>query len=233
MLNSKDVKVTAIIIAAGSGKRMKSSTPKQFLLLEGKPIIWHTLSVFQDCEIVEEIVLVANREDIPFLEDFKKVKKVVPGGWRRQDSSLKGLEAAGSEAEDIVIFHDGVRPFVRRETILECVREVKRTGAAICALRPKETVKVGTEGNLVRETLDRKNLWLVQTPQVFKADLIRRGFENAKEKELEVTDEAMLIEQLGYPVKIVEGDEENIKITTPDDLILAKAILKGRECELA
>lgn len=229
MLHSKGVKVSAIIVAAGRGKRMKSSTPKQFLLLEGKPVLWHALSVFEDCEIVEEIVLVANRCDIPFLEDFKKVKKVVAGGRRRQDSSLNGLRAAGSEAEDIVIFHDGVRPFVRRETILACVREAKRTGAAICALRPKETVKVGTEGNLVKETLDRKNLWLVQTPQAFKADLIRKGFENAKEKELEVTDEAMLIEKLGHSVKIVEGDEENIKITTPDDLILARAILKKRK----
>lgn len=228
MLNFKSVKVSAIIVAAGSGKRMKSSIPKQFLLLEGKPVLWWTLSVFEECEIIEEIVLVANRRGISFLEDFRKIKKVVVGGERRQDSSLNGLCAVGNETE-IVIFHDGVRPFVRKQTILNCVREAKKTGAAICALRPKETVKVGVKGNLVGKTLDRQNLWLVQTPQAFKIDLIKKGFANAKEKGLLVTDEAMLIEELGHPVKIVEGDWENIKITTPDDLILAKAILKRRK----
>lgn len=225
MINFKGVKVTAVIVAAGSGKRMQSSIPKQFLLLRGKPVLWHTLSVFEGCEIIEGIVLVANRTEISFLEDFKKIKKVVVGGKHRQDSSLNGLCAVGSETE-IVVFHDGARPFVRRETILRCVRQARETGAAICATRPKETVKEGAEGNLVGGTLDRRNLWLAQTPQTFRIDLIRKGFENARGKGLKVTDEAMLIEELGQPVRIVEGNEENIKITTPYDLVLAEAILK-------
>jgi 2-C-methyl-D-erythritol 4-phosphate cytidylyltransferase len=224
------MKVGAIIAAAGFGRRMKTDRPKQFLALNGTPIIIHTIRKFDACKAIHYIIVTAPRESIEELSqlvksaDFKKSVTVVEGGERRQDSVAKGLKQL-QPGTDIVAVHDGVRPFVAVEDIENAVNEAQRTGAAILGVPIVDTVKQA-EKEFVQSTLTREHLVLAQTPQVFRTSLLKDAFDRAATDEYYGTDESSLVERIGHPVAIVRGSERNIKITRPSDLTLAHAFLQ-------
>jgi 2-C-methyl-D-erythritol 4-phosphate cytidylyltransferase len=224
------MKVGAIIAAAGFGRRMKTDRPKQFLALNGTPIIVHTVRKFDACKAVDYIIVTAPRESIEEVSQlvksagFKKSVIVVEGGERRQDSVAMGLKHL-QPGTDIVAVHDGVRPFVVVEDIENVVQEAQRTGAAILAVPIVDTVKQA-EKEFVQSTLTREHLILAQTPQVFRTSLLKEAFDRAAGDEYYGTDESSLVERMGHPVAIVRGSERNIKITRPSDLTLAQAFLE-------
>ena len=222
------MKVSAIIPAAGLGIRMGSNVPKQYLLLDGKPILHHTLSVLDQCSIVDEIVLVVSENEIgqaqqQIQDSHPKVTKVVAGGKERQDSVGNGLQSLDSET-DIVVVHDGVRPFVSPDLIRETVEAARNFGAAITAIPVSDTIKKVNEKGLVERTVDRSGLWRVQTPQTFQVSLLKEAFERAQVDNYYGTDEGSLIEYLGKEVKVILGSELNIKITQSEDLVLGEKI---------
>ena len=219
--------VTVIIVAAGVGKRMKSEVPKQFLSLKGKPILAHTLSCFQRAAVIDQIVLVVNRnwqeESRQIASFFNKVAHIVAGGKRRQDSVWAGLQVI---KEGIVLVHDGVRPFVTPTLIEGVVRATEKWGAVVPALPAKETVK-WVETDVVKKTLPREFIYLVQTPQGFRYELLKEAYLRLGDKE-DVTDDASLVEQLGMKVHVIAGEPFNLKITTPEDCKWAEMILSLR-----
>ena len=218
--------VTAIIVAAGIGQRMGSGLPKQFLPLKGKPILWHTLSCFQKCIEIKEIVLVINpsweKESRIIAANFPKIVNIVFGGKRRQDSVWAGLKSI--KKSEIVLIHDGVRPFVSENLIKSIVEATFKWSAVIPALPAKETVK-WVENNIIKKTLPRRFIWLAQTPQGFKYEILKTAYIKAQAKALEFTDDASLVEQLGISVHVILGEPHNIKITTPEDLRWAENLL--------
>lgn len=223
------MKVSAIIPAAGQGTRMGAHVPKQFLLLKGKPILHYTLLAFERAATVDSVILVVPESDLDstraeWLKKREIVRQVIAGGEKRQDSVYNGFMAL-EEDTDIVIVHDGVRPFVSEEMLDESVAAAKRYGAAITAVPVSDTVKKVDAEGLVSHTVDRNGLWRVQTPQTFQYALLRQAFEKAIEDSYYGTDEGSLIEYLGEPVKIIAGSELNIKITRKEDLILGEGIL--------
>jgi len=221
------MKTVAIITAGGQGKRM--GQPKQFLELGGQPMVERTVAVFDRTRIVDEIILVVNAEDVERAKKFKyaKLKRVVAGGRERQDSVQNGLNVLPQDAA-IVAIHDGARPFVTGKIIAAAVDEAKRSGAVVVGVPVKDTLKrVGPDGKIV-QTVDRSELWQAQTPQVFKKDTLVRAYQSGGQKH-QVTDDAMLVEKLGRPVKMVMGSYQNIKITTPDDLIMAQGLIMKEE----
>lgn len=227
--------VTAIVVAAGKGKRMGKGFNKQYIQLQGKPIVAHTLEVFEKSQYIDDIILVVGQEEIDFAQeeiikkhDLRKVSKVIGGGKERQDSVYEGLLAAKDECE-IVLIHDGARPFVQEYMIGKTIDTAKKMGAAIVAVPVKDTIKrVNTQLEVV-DTPNRKELWGIQTPQTFQYSLLKRAYDAAREEKVIVTDDSMMVERLGHPVKIVEGSYENIKITTPEDIIIAEEILHKEE----
>ncbi len=227
------MKITAIIAAAGQGSRM-GGQGKQFKDLEGKPIVGWALTVFEESDLIDEIILVVNEKDMSrakkTVEDLKikKIKKIIEGGKERQDSVFAGIKEVKPDT-DIVIIHDGARPFVTKEIISRAVNDAKEHGAAVVAVPAIDTIKSSKKGNLVQETIDRTNLWLIQTPQVFKYKIIKEAYERAYKIKYRATDDSKLVERMGIPVKITKGSYENIKITTPDDLMVAWGILKVRQ----
>jgi 2-C-methyl-D-erythritol 4-phosphate cytidylyltransferase len=231
-------KVSAIIPAAGAGVRMQTNRPKQFLDLDGRPILAFTLERFQKCPIIDRIILVTSEQDVAYAQKeivekchMTKVEKVVAGGERRQDSVRLGLEAL--EADDgLVLIHDGVRPLVSAELIARVIDAAKEHRAVITALPAKETVKEVDDNALVVKTYERRKVWLVQTPQVFRYEDILMAHHRAVQEGWEATDDALLMEKAGIPVKVLEGSEENIKVTTPQDLELARFLLKGRRLKV-
>ncbi len=225
------MRTLAIILAGGAGKRMGASTNKQFLLLDNKPIIVHTLQIFEECRPVDGVYLVVNQKDLPVIQEeiletyrFNKVMKLVIGGRLRQDSVRNGLEAIESPC-DIVIIHDGARPFVSPAFIEKGIFLMEMFDAIIPALPVKDTIKVISKEGFVQKTLERDSLWHVQTPQTFKHDLIVRAYREGMAKKLCGYDDATFLEFIGKKVKVIEGSPYNIKITTPEDLIIAKGIL--------
>ncbi|MBL7224555.1 MAG: 2-C-methyl-D-erythritol 4-phosphate cytidylyltransferase [Desulfobacteraceae bacterium] len=234
MLNPSLVKTMAIIPAAGSGIRMESKRAKQFLSLDGKPILALTLEPFQECSDVAAVILVVPPDDVEYCKKeiverfgFTKVKKIVPGGKRRQDSVRLGLEAAEGKY-DLVLIHDGVRPLIEKGLIERVIEEAITNRAVITALPAKETVKEVNDLRDVVKTYDRERVWMVQTPQAFRYQDILKAHQNAlKEGWEEVTDDALLVERSGITVKVVEGSEKNIKVTTPHDLKLARFLLRS------
>jgi 2-C-methyl-D-erythritol 4-phosphate cytidylyltransferase len=224
------MKVGAIIAAAGFGRRMKTDRPKQFLALNGTPIILHTIRKFDACPTVDYVIVTAPREaveEVRQLVDAAGLKKpvtVVEGGERRQDSVAMGLQhlAAGTE---IVAVHDGVRPFVSVEDIENVIRQAERTGAAILGVPIVDTVKQ-VERDVIELTLTREHLVLAQTPQVFRTEILKQAFASAAKDEYYGTDESSLVERIGHPVAVVRGSERNIKITRPSDLTLARAFME-------
>jgi 2-C-methyl-D-erythritol 4-phosphate cytidylyltransferase len=222
---------SVIIPAAGAGERMGASVSKQFLSLQGKPILIHTLERFQMCGAVNEIIIAvqpSTRQQVEFLVgefNLSKAAKIVEGGRRRQDSVSNALSRIDPRAE-IVIVHDAVRPFIQQKAILESIEKAKVHSAAVVAVRVKDTVKVGNDEGRFERTLDRSVLWSAQTPQTFTRQLLLDAYEKAGRENVEVTDDASLVERLGIRPAIVEGSFDNIKITTPDDLEFANMLAK-------
>ena len=224
----KQQHVTAVLVAAGSGTRMHMAGSKQLAEICGRPVIAHTLEAFQAAELVDDIVLVARQSDILLLSDIArafditKVTDIVSGGATRCESVRRGLEAAAGE---VVAIHDGARPCVLPEHIDAAVRCALEHGAAALGCRVADTLKAADENGVITGTVDRRGLWQVQTPQVFAKELIVRAYESGDAAA--ATDDCMLAEQAGIPVRLVEGAATNIKITVQADLALAEAILEG------
>ena len=220
----------AIIAAAGAGTRMASDRPKQFLLLAGTPVIFHTLKVFEQCDSIDEVIVVLPAEESAgFLSlagkfGVQKLARVVPGGVTRADSVKRGLMAIRSATAEIVVVHDGVRPFVTVEEMDATIAAAKSDGAAILVAPVTDTIKQVGDGAVVK-TLDRGTLRRALTPQCFRYELLREAYQKADVNDPSLTDESALVEQLGKRVSIVEGSARNIKITTAEDLAIAEAIL--------
>lgn len=217
-----------VVPAAGQGKRMQAGKNKLLLELKGTPLIVHTLLVFQRDEACDAIIVATHSHEVSVMQSLfskyqlTKVKKVVVGGAERQDSVYAGLKVC--EGDGIVMIHDGARPFVKHSLIRKLTKQAEECGAAIPAVPIKDTVKMGKNG-IVTQTLERSSLWAVQTPQAFRLSLITRAHEQTEINRISVTDDASLVEHLGVPVHLVESDYDNIKLTTPDDLVTADVIL--------
>jgi len=227
------MKVTAIIPAAGRGERMNSDVHKPLLTLVDRPVLAHTLDVFEACDRIDDIIVVVSvdmigtcRTDVVDAYGYEKVTALLPGGESRQESVYNGLLASDEEC-DIVVIHDGARPLVTPEVIEQSIELCVDSNAVIAAVPPKETIKRGEDGFVV-STLDRSKLWSVQTPQTFRRDLIMKAYEQARETNFIGTDDASLVERLGEPIQILMGSYDNIKITTPEDLLFAERLL-GRK----
>jgi len=226
--------VTALIPAAGMGKRMGQTVAKQFLPLGDRPMLAHTLMVFQRTGVIDEIIPILSKEDMEnCLRDvieryhITKVKTLVVGGKERQDSVYNGLMKLEDE-KGVAVIHDGVRPFVTPEMIEESVEMAKKGECVAVGVPLKDTVKeVGKDG-MVKNTLDRNSLWAIQTPQTFPVKLLKRVYAESYKHHFYGTDDATLVERTGTKVRVIMGSYENIKITTPEDLLLAEEILKRR-----
>ncbi len=225
------MKADAVIVSAGKGHRFMEGKKKQFYLLAGKPILAHTLNKFETCPLIHSIVLVVGEEDMDYCMNeiiekyhYRKISQIVPGGRRRQDSVKNGIDALSKDVE-VVVIHDGVRPFVTKAMIEESIHSAIRFGAVVVAMPVKETIKIAHLDGTVLKTLDRESLWQIQTPQTFQAHLIKEAFHKAAEEGFIGTDDASLVERLGVKVHILPGSYANIKITTKEDLMLAHLFL--------
>ena len=221
--------VCAVVPAGGTGTRMGGIVPKQFLELDGKPILYYTLKTLQDCGIISELILVVPEKEYDnactdWLGKPEIVTKVVVGGEKRQDSVYNGFCELSPQTE-IVLVHDGVRPFLSHQMIRESVDAAREYGAAITAIPVNDTIKKVDDSGLVSKTVDREGLWRVQTPQVFRYELLQEAFKKANSEKFYGTDEGTLIEHLGKPIKVIEGSEQNIKITRPEDLRLSEIFI--------
>lgn len=226
--------VVALVPAAGRGLRMGGSVPKQFLSLGGEPLVIQSLRALQAAPVVGQIILAVPPADVEYCEHeivsrqrFTKVTKVVAGGAERQDSVRHALAQIPSDTE-IVLIHDAVRPFVTPRMIAEVVAAARKEGAAIIALPMRDTVKQVRMDGMIERTVDRTPLWLAQTPQAFRRDWIETAHRKAHAEGVRATDDASLVEWLGYSVAVVEGSGENIKVTRPEDLVIGEAILAAR-----
>ena len=224
---------TAIVLAAGQGKRMHSKIQKQFLEIGGKSVLYYSLHCFQESPLIRDIILVTGEEMISYCEQeivkkygFSKVRKVTAGGKERYDSVYAGLLCC--QDTDYVYIHDGARPFITEEMVQRGYEAVKRNNACVMGMPSKDTVKLADSSGYVKETPDRKIVWNIQTPQIFSYDLIRGAYESIRKKDMTgVTDDAMVVEQeTGTKILLVEGSYQNIKITTPEDLAIAEAFLR-------
>ncbi len=235
-MTEKSRKAVALIAAAGRGERMGAATRKQYLDLAGRPILAHTIAVFQQSPEVDAVVPVVAPEDVEYCWEkmvypygFSKVIRVVAGGVDRSQSVWLGLQALDPHTE-LVLVHDGVRPLVPPDQVAEVIGAARLYGAAVLAVPVKDTIKEADAGGFVARTPDRGQLWASQTPQVFAYELLLRAYRQALEQEgTGGTDDAMLVEALGCPVKLVPGAYRNIKITTEEDLTVARVLLEGGE----
>ncbi|MBI4744771.1 MAG: 2-C-methyl-D-erythritol 4-phosphate cytidylyltransferase [Actinobacteria bacterium] len=225
----------AIIPAAGKGRRMQSERNKQFLILNQRPLLSYTIDVFQKCDKVDRIIVVVNENEIDFCREsivekyqFDKVSSVIAGGNERQDSVMNGLREIPPETTTVII-HDGARPFVTLRIIENAIEALNGYSGVIVGVPLKDTIKRVNEKNEVLETLDRDTLISVQTPQVFPPEELMKAYQRARMDGFHGTDDALLVERIGGQIKVVNGSYENIKITTPEDIILAEAILEKRK----
>jgi 2-C-methyl-D-erythritol 4-phosphate cytidylyltransferase len=222
--------IAALIVAAGQGTRFGGESPKQFAFIGDKPILLHSIELFQNMREFDSIWIVIPEETAKGfhrrfdLKPYSKIAGVVTGGGRRQDSVWLGLTAITAQT-DILAIHDAVRPFAAPEAITEAIKRALRMGAAILASPAVDTPKMCDEEGRVTQTLDRRQVWLAQTPQVFRFDLIQRAYEHVIKENLEVTDDAAAVECLGEPVEVVHSPRPNPKITTPEDLRFAEWLL--------
>ncbi|KMT22427.1 2-C-methyl-D-erythritol 4-phosphate cytidylyltransferase [Clostridium cylindrosporum] len=223
--------VTAIIVAAGMGSRMNLGYNKQFIKLFDKEILAYTLEVFQEINEVDNIILVASQNEMDFCRNniinkynITKVNKIVKGGRTRQESVFNGLKSC--ENCDIVLIHDGARPFINPKVIVDTISLSKTKGAAAAAVKVKDTIKKGNNNRFI-DTLNREELYSIQTPQTFKFDLILKAHESAVLSGFEGSDDTSLVENIGESVYVVNGDYFNIKITTKEDIYIGEAILKA------
>ena len=234
---------TAIVLSAGQGKRMGTSVQKQYIELQGKPIIYYTLAVFQKSEIIDDIILVVGKDQLKYVQEeivrkyhFTKVKTVVEGGHERYASVWQGLKAREYDKyyeniqDGYVFIHDGARPFVDEEMLERAYDTVRKYKACVAGVPSKDTIKLINEEQFAVTTPEREYVWAVQTPQVFEKTLIFEAYARLMEEEcVHVTDDAMVVEQMMHlPVKLFEGSYENIKITTPEDLDIARIFLSKK-----
>lgn len=227
------MKNSVIIVAAGSGKRMKSAVAKQYIELKGRTILSYTVETFNKSEFIDEIILVTNSEAIEFVKKeivdkyaFDKVKAVVEGGSERQYSVYNGLHNVSKDT-DVVLIHDGVRPFVGDKYIAELENTAMEFGACVLGAPVKDTIKICNDEGYITDTPKRSTLWLAQTPQCFKYAVIMDAYKSADEDGFLGTDDSMLVERRGTKIKMVQGDYNNIKITTPEDLYMGEVILEN------
>lgn len=238
------MKNTAIVLAGGSGSRMKSSVKKQYLLLEGKPLLCYSLEVFQNFDGIDEIILVCGKGEADICrrlivepDGITKVTAIVEGGKERYHSVYEGLKAAQNCR--YVLIHDGARPFVDDEMLARILQELPKCRACAAGVMVKDTIKLTAADGYVEQTLPRERLWSVQTPQAFDYTLIRGAYDRLMEQEkhasgessVKITDDAMVAEYIAHvPVKMIEGSYSNIKITTQEDLLLAQMLLERKNC---
>lgn len=234
------VKAYALIPAAGMGKRMGASINKQYLQLDGLPIVARTISVFEQSPDIEAIYLVIPEAEISYCREqvvaacgFRKIVEIVPGGKERQHSVMNGLRAMRPHLadEDVVVIHDGVRPLITAELLRESIDVACSNAGALVAVPAKDTIKTVRNG-IVVDTPDRESLWQAQTPQSFRFGTIFDAHLAAEQDGFVGTDDASLVERRGGAVRIVRGDYRNIKITTPEDLVLAESFLAGEKKEV-
>ena len=228
-----DRKIGVVIPAAGQGRRMNGQQ-KLFLDILGKPVITYTLRMFDQSPIIDFITVVTSAEYIDKIrelvknENFEKITRIVEGGNQRQDSVWNGLQEIANDSPDIIVVHDGARPFVDNDIISRAVESADLSGAAIAAVPAKDTIKLADSNNIVTNTLERDHTWLIQTPQASWFDLMFDAFQKAMKENYYSTDESSLLERYGVKVKIVQGSYENIKITTLEDIDIAQSIAKRR-----
>mgnify|MGYP002611360750 FL=1 len=229
-------KITAIVLAAGSGSRMKNKTKKQFMEIKGKPVIWYSLFEFEKSR-VDEIILVTGKEDIDYCKkeivekyNLKKIKNVVAGGSERYESVYNGLkEVTGN----IVLIHDGGRPLINNEIIERSIEGTIKSDACVVGVPVKDTIKRADKEGYIIDTPNRSELWITQTPQSFKTDLVKMAYKKMKEElekgntTLNITDDAMVVEEFTTnQVRFVQGDYKNIKVTTPEDIDIAELFIE-------
>lgn len=228
-------KYAAIVLAAGSGKRMNSQVHKQYLIIQDRPVLYYSLKAFED-SAVDEIVLVVGKGEEEFCRKeivdkygISKVKAIVEGGKERYHSVFEGLKQT-SDADNVLI-HDGARPFVNQDIIRRCMQEVQKYQACVVGMPVKDTIKIADEEGYAKQTPDRKNVWMIQTPQTFSYALIYEAYEEMlKTEDTAITDDAMVLERIkGKKSKLIEGSYRNIKITTPEDLLIANVYLQHPE----
>lgn len=242
-------KCTAIVLAAGSGRRMNSTTAKQFMLLEGRPILWYSLRVVEQSKIIDDCVVVTGKSDISYVQQeiverygFHKVDAIVAGGKERFDSVYHGLRymADGGmtvqNGDGYVFIHDGARPFLTEDILESTYQGACKYRACVAAVPVKDTIKIADEKGFVTQTPDRSRMWTVQTPQVFETALITSAYQKLFEQQqiyggdISITDDAMVLESmLGFPIKLIEASYKNIKITTPEDIQIAQIFLNQAE----
>lgn len=224
-------KCTAIVLAAGKGTRMGTKIHKQYLEMCGRPVLYYALSAFEKSEVIDEIILVTGSDEIEYCKEnivekysLTKVKEIVAGGKERYNSVYNGLKLV---EDGYVFIHDGARPFIDEDSILRAYNAVQKENACIVAMPVKDTIKISDQNGYVESTPDRRSVWMVQTPQVFSADLIKNAYEKIMDTDCTgVTDDAMVVEKMtGHPIKFVEGSYMNIKITTPEDLEVGEVFL--------
>jgi len=222
-----DRKKIAVITAAGKGIRLRKDIKKQYIKINEKPIIYHTIKVFNDSDFIDDIIIVADRDNLQYLKNeiidrynFSKVTDVVEGGSTRKDSVRNGFNRI-QDKESIIIIHDGVRPFIDRKIILKSIEVAEEKGGAVAAIKSSDTIKI-VNNTKVEKTLDRKNLRRIQTPQTFRYEVLEKGYSTVTWQGNRITDESYIVESAGFHVYTVEGSETNIKITTEFDLQFAE-----------
>lgn len=230
------MKNVAIVLAAGRGKRMNSSIQKQYLLMQGKPVLYYSLEIFEKSDLITDVILVTGKEECAYcwkevVEKYhlQKIRKIVAGGKERYHSVYEGLKAAiGAE---YVYIHDGARPFIDQQMIQRSWETVQKYGACVVGMPVKDTIKVADTNGYAVQTPDRRFLWSIQTPQVFRYDWILDAYEKMLQEEPEgITDDAMVLETMtDQKVKVIEGSYRNIKITTPEDMEIAEIFLKNQK----
>lgn len=227
-------KCTAIVLAAGQGKRMGTKVQKQYLEISGKPVLYYSLHAFEQLPIIDEIILVVGENQAEYCQNeiiskygMNKVKKIVQGGAERYHSVWNGLQEV--EGDGYVFIHDGARPFINEEILNRAYKDVENCKACVIGMPVKDTIKLADSEGFVDETPERSLVWLIQTPQVFECSLVKKAYALLMEQEnIQVTDDAMVVEQmLGHKVKLTRGSYENIKITTPEDLDIAEIFVKN------
>ena len=224
----------AIVPAAGVGLRMGGTVRKQFLPVAGLPLLVHSLRVFQSSPVIDAVVVAVPEADVLFCRreivephGFSKVTHIVAGGQERQDSVRQALAVVEAHVR-IVVIHDAARPCVTETMVRQVVEAARVDGAAIIALPMRDTVKYVGDDRFIERTIDRRPLWLAQTPQAFRRDWLVEAHRKAQSERLAATDDAFLVEWMGHPVRVIEGSGENIKVTRPEDLIIGEAILAAR-----
>ncbi len=228
----RKAKCTAIVLAAGQGKRMGTKVQKQYLEISGKPVLFYSLDVFEKSDIIDEIILVVGENQEAYCQEeiiekyhMKKVSKIMQGGAERYHSVWNGLQEA---MDGYVFIHDGARPFVTEDILQRAYETVQTEKACVVGMPVKDTIKIADENKYAKETPNRSYVWMIQTPQVFSADIVKEAYRLLMQQEIiQVTDDAMVVESvLGHKVKLVEGSYENIKITTPEDLKIAEIFVQ-------